>query len=142
MMTWVTDGTGTHWVEVPPKKQRKSPRALRFAALKVGDQLILKPRSWWDRKIPIGYVVTDMWFDPVAGQHDEVAGRMVALRRIDGAGELRGSKAAHTLRGLASQGYHYAGQDIIGQRQAAAASPSVVHISRGRRRCNSVVRPL
>jgi len=134
-MTWITDNTGTYWHEIPPRKRRKPARALRFAEIKVGDQLVLKPSKSWHRKIPQYFVVTDLWFDPVAGQRDEVSGHMVAIRVIRHDGEVHGSKRPHTRRGLASQQYHYAGIDYIAQCKALVASIDngvVVGIGRGK----------
>jgi hypothetical protein len=100
-MTIIHDGTNPpRWVEIPLPKRRKSPRALRFANLAVGDQLM---KGWtskgWrggvdDMKKPAielsknvwYYLVTDLWFDPVAGQDNDVAGRMVAIVHIDDCG--------------------------------------------------------
>lgn len=50
-------------------------------------------------------VVSDRWFDPVAGQHDRWAGEMAGLRLLTSRG-LGPNKTPHTLRGLAQQGYH------------------------------------
>jgi len=120
-----------------PRKRRKSPRALRFADLKVGDQLLKvysdpidteQKRTWY-------YLVTDLWFDPVAGQEDETAGRMVGIAHIDPrTGEPRSRKEATTLRGLASQGYRYSDLDFMTLRKttiAAAIEGKVVGIGRG-----------
>lgn len=111
-MTWITDNNGRRWVEIPKKQRRASPRALRFADVKVGDQIMLTPRSWHYRKFKIYYVVTDLWFDPVAGQNDPLKGAMVGYAQIRGDGELT-RKSATTLRGLASQGFEYADMDYI-----------------------------
>ena len=135
-MTWITDNTGRRWVDVPERKRRKPGRALRFADLKVGDQLrrdyahILAS----GRTVRWYYLVTDLWFDPVAGQDDEVAGRMVGIAHIDGRGDTN-RKETHTLRGLASQGFHYAELDYIALAKAAIAGIAegkVVGIGRGR----------
>jgi hypothetical protein len=137
-MTLITDGTGTHWVEIPPRKRRPPSRAVRFADVKVGDQLA---RTWpnymnhGDGVVVWHYVVTDLWFDPVAGQRDETAGRMVAIQRIDWrTGNLVDRKEGHTLRGLASQGFRYAGLDYMSQVKAvlaAKAAGDVVGIGMG-----------
>jgi hypothetical protein len=112
-MTWIVDGNGTRWVEVPQRKRRKSPRALRFANIKVGDQLMLKPKPNWHRGIPHYIIVTDLWFDPVAGQEDPVAGQMVGYSQITMSGDVRPRKSSTTIRGLASQQYVYADIDYI-----------------------------
>lgn len=134
MGTWITDDNGTRWVELPERKSRKSPRALRFADLKVGDQLFWTRYHWPDSA---GYyLVTDLWFDPVAGQDDETAGRMVAIVRLGHDGEPRGHKERHTLRGLASQGFQYADRDYIAfckARKAGMEAGDVVGIGAGRR---------
>lgn len=112
-MTWITDNSGTRWVEPIPRKRRKPARALRFADLEVGQQLMRRPKADWYRKIPQYYLVTDRWFDPVAGQTDPVAGQMVALCIIKSDGETSGRKSGTTLRGLASQQYEYADMDYL-----------------------------
>lgn len=135
-MTWITDDTGTRWVEYPKRKRRKSPRALRFAEVKVGDQVMLEPNGHWYRKIPQYFIVTDLWFDPVAGEENETAGRMVAYRAIGEDGEPCGRKRGTTLRGLASQQFQYADIDYIAHCKARAevmGKGKVVGIGRGRR---------
>lgn len=95
---------------------------MRFSDLKVGDQLVLNPRADWHRGIPEFWIVTDLWFDPVNGQYKEASGRMAAIQRIRGDGELFGNKRAHSLRGLASQGYKFAEKDVIAERKACMAA--------------------
>lgn len=148
MITRITDGSGTRWVEIPPRKRRASPRALRFAGLQVGDQLMQTHtlRAWRGGKDDFSkpapelsqtkwyYLVTDLWIDPVSGQDDPVAGQMAAIVRIDEDGYPHGRKWPHTLRGLASQGFHYADRDYIAfcrQREAATEAGSVVGIGLG-----------
>lgn len=135
-MTIITDENGTRWVEIPARKRRKSPRALRFAEIKVGDQLTRK----WPNHLSAGmvawyYLVTDVWFDPVAGQMDEIAGRMVGIQHIDcRSGDLQGRKQPHTIRGLASQGFQYAEIDYMAHVKAtnqATAEGAVIGIGRG-----------
>ncbi len=133
-MTWITDNTGTRWVEMKERPRRKSPRALRFADLKVGDQLVLSPAEHWYPRVPMYFVVTDLWFDPVAGEQDDTAGRMVAIKHVGRDGEPTDGKRPHTLRGLASQGYHYAEIDWIAQGKAAVEAyreGKVIGIGRG-----------
>lgn len=121
-MTWVTDDTGTRWVEYAPRPRRKSARALRFGPIKVGDQVMRR----WGNLISPGssvwhYIVSDLWFDPVAGQRDDTAGRMVALQRINPrTGEIETRKEPHTIRGLASQGFQFSGRDYIAETKARA----------------------
>jgi hypothetical protein len=129
-MTWITDDTGRRWVEMKPRERRRSPRALRFAGLKVGDQL---QRAWASALNPgqvvVYYVVTDLWFDPVAGQYDDTAGRMVAIQRIcPREGEPYMRKEAHTLRGLASQGFGYCPIDYMAHVKAANAAAALGQI--------------
>jgi len=136
LMTWITDDSGTRWVDVPQPKRRKPGRILRFANIKVGDQLVLKPKANWYLGLPIHSIVTDLWDDPVDGQHDPIKGKFVGLRQIDGDGELRHRKSKIKLRGLASQGYEYAEIDFIAQRKAAVAGVqdgSVIGIGAGER---------
>ena len=123
-MTWITDGWGTRWVPMQPRKRRKPGRALRFAELKAGDILIHRSKSKVihnPRKSNavfanddyreviehhLGFAVAeDRWFDPVAGQDDEVAGQMVGVRPFHQFGPGN-HKRTHTLRGLAQNGYH------------------------------------
>lgn len=129
-MTWVTDHTGTRWVEPVPRKRRKASRAVRFADLAPGDVLI--HRSKWKHEIydrttrdlsiandnarteqgqVIGFAFCEhRWFDPVRGERDDTAGQMAAVRAITGSG--RGpSLYPHTLRGLAQNGYWPATSD-------------------------------
>ena len=131
-MTWVTDDAGTRWVELPQRKRRKSPRAVRFAAIKVGDQLMRRWKTYDGKTTVWYYVVTDLWFDPVAGQRDETAGRMVAIRSIDSrTGEPRSHKERHTVRGLALQGFVYSEIDfpaLMKARNEAAAQGVVIGI--------------
>lgn len=123
----VTDATGSRLVEQRPRKRRKPARPLRFADLRPGAILIHhhKARSVVYPKHPAGLliandaeklverqlygvaVVEDRWFDPCAGQDDPIAGEMASVRAITAGGPV-GSKWPHTLRGLASNGYHYA----------------------------------
>jgi hypothetical protein len=131
-MTIVVDGSGTRWVEVPRTKRRRAPRALRFAEIKVGDQLVCRRKARWEtyekrpiqtanidplmrkhEKETITYaIVTDLWFDPVAGEEDPISGQMVAIRYLRD-GEPVGNKWSHTRRGLATNSYHYADFDVI-----------------------------
>lgn len=108
-------------IELPPQP-RKPSRAVRFADIKVGDQLMRRYTTMamrGDRLMTFYYAVTDLWFDPVAGCHDEIAGQMVAIRQISPrTGELEGRKWAHTRRGLASNGYHYADCDFMARTRA------------------------
>lgn len=122
-MTWITDGSGTRWVPVPPRKRRRSPRALRFANLREGEVLIHRHKWRVERHDParlmlandnsrtetgtsISFAIAErLWFDPVAGEDDPVAGQMVGVRALTSHGPAR-SMRSHTLRGLASNGYH------------------------------------
>ena len=112
-MTWITDSSGTKWGEPIRRKRRKSPRALRFKALAVGDQSMLKPRqhSIWGQTIY--YLVTDLWFDPVRGYDDAVKGLMVGFQQIGLDGIPWNSKSSTPIRGLASQQYAYADINYI-----------------------------
>jgi hypothetical protein len=103
----------TRWIDCTDiKSPRKSPRALRFSKLKVGDQLVLHPSKNWYRGIPQYAVVTDMWVDPVAGQDDKLKGSMVGYAHVKSDGSI-GHKTSTTIRGLASQRYQYADIDYI-----------------------------
>lgn len=145
-MTWITDGSGTRWVELPARKRRKSPRAIRFANIKVGDQVMrtYTSRGWRggidDTSAPPTelsqttwyYIVTDLWFDPVAGQDNRVAGEKVAIARIQPDGQIYPRKEPHTKRGLASQGFHYADHDFIAFVKQRQEAENVVGIGFGR----------
>lgn len=150
-MTWITDGTGTYWVEPPLKVRRRAPRALRFADLRPGAILIHRSKSVMThfeerdrfqakgRDLPfanddakevttvtptVGLALcTDRWFDPVAGQEDRLKGEMAGIRMISNHG-LVGSKWPHTLRGLASQGYHWASDEQADRVRAFIAERS------------------
>lgn len=121
------------WIDVTRQKpQRRSPRALRFANLKVGDQIMRKPQDGWYRKIPTYFVVTDLWYDPVEGQDDPLRGRMVGYAQIGQDGRI-GRKQSTTIRGLASQQFVYADIDyaaLVATKNAAMAeSDGVVPIN-------------
>ena len=112
-MTWVTDGSGTKWVEFRRRKRRKPGRALKFGNVQVGDQLVRahsRPASISPRyNMPVHYLVTDRWFDPVKGEDDPIKGQMVGLAQIDERG-VPGTRSARTVRGLGRQTYEYAGR--------------------------------
>lgn len=134
-MTTIYTDSGVYESSAEPRKRRAPARALRFAEIKIGDQLVLthcgSGGSMW---LSYYYLVTDLWFDPVAGQHDHVAGQMVAVAQLLLDGSWR-RKRQHTKRGLASQGYRYADVDFIAQAKAtieAMKSGEVVGIGRGR----------
>jgi hypothetical protein len=125
-VTWITDGPGTRWVPHEPRKRRKPGRALRFADLKPGDVLIHRAKWKHEVHVPptlethtlandnrrvetgvaVGFALCEArWFDPVAGESDPIAGEMVAVRALTDRGAAP-SLWRHTLRGLASNGYH------------------------------------
>ena len=148
-MTWIFNGGGPRWVELDVPKRRKSPRAVRFAGIKVGDQVMQThtTKGWRggidDKSAPPTelsqttwyYIATDLWFDPVAGQENHVAGEKVAIARIKPDGSVCPHKEPHTKRGLASQGFHYADRDYIAECKtvvAAVKEGSVVGIGMGR----------
>lgn len=119
------NGGTPYFVKQGPRKQRASPRALRFANLRVGDVLMRKVH-WTETRAAPGQTIMPVansnhieeiktaqgfaicehrWTDPVRGEHDPVAGQLVAVRWITARG-LAPSLTPHTIRGLASQGYH------------------------------------
>lgn len=130
-MTWITDQDGRRWVDQPVRKRRKSPRAMRFAYLKVGDVLTHSSKcvsmryertdrpegvifanddhtEVYTTQFAVGFAICeDRWFDPVAGQDDPVKGEMASVRPLSATGRSP-YKQGHTLRGLASQGFNYA----------------------------------
>lgn len=151
VMTWITDNRGTRWVETTPRKRRKPPRAIRFANIQVGEQLmkVWKSKGWRGGKDnpsapPVDlsqsteyYIVTDLWFDPVAGQDDPLKGAMVGIARIQPNGSIAKRKEPHTKRGLASQQFHYADTDYIefcARRKTAMKDGKVVGIGAGKSR--------
>jgi hypothetical protein len=108
--TRITDKNGTRWVKYTPRPRRKPARAVRFAEVAVGDELVcVRGASEVRLDQMTRYVVTDLWFDPVAGERDETAGMMVAIKQMRN-GQSVGSKWPHTRRGLAMQGFHYAAE--------------------------------
>lgn len=112
-----------YFVEQRPPKQRAKPRALRFHDVNVGE--VVRHQGLWQRDyddpaalesandnrrtqrgLAHGFAIVEhRWFDPVAGDRDPIAGQLVAVRRISWRG-LDGGLTKHTIRGLASQGYH------------------------------------
>lgn len=144
-MTWIYGLDGSvSWVVYPPRKRRKSPRAVRFADIKVGDQLVryypvkeCRTNADGERVVVTvsqqtwHYLVTDLWFDPVAGQDNHVAGEKVAIAQIKSDGQVLQRKEPHTKRGLASQGFHYAGRDFIALARQRLDAENVVGIGLG-----------
>lgn len=146
----ITDNTGTRWVDTPPRKRRKPARALRFGEIKVGDQLmrVYTTKGWRGGKDDMNgpaielskdtwyYIVTDLWFDPVAGQRDPEAGNMVGIQHLDRVtAKPIGRKEARSRRGLASNGFTYADRDFVAfcaQRNEAMQTGNIVGIGRGR----------
>lgn len=124
-MTWVTDNNGTRWVEPQPRKRRRGARNIRFRDLQPGTVLIGQHKSISYVTVPVKpgtandnaferikitsqiVLCEDRWFDPVAGQNDDLAGQMASIRYIFWNG-IHGAKRAHTLRGLSQAGYRYA----------------------------------
>lgn len=105
------DGTVTVKDNPPPKPPRK-PANRRFADVAVGDYLIKERKYRLGERLvrSMEYsIVTDLWFDPVKGEEDRQKGDMVAIATIT-RGRTFG-KQAHTLRGLASNGWKYFGGD-------------------------------
>ena len=141
-MTWITDHTGTRWVEPKPRKRRAKPVQGRFSQLSVGDQLEerhpsrTRLREQFKREAPRSfYVVTDLWFDPVKGQDAEYSGQMVGYRGLNADGEPVGRKRSTNRHGLATQGFHIADFDYIAQCRArveAANDGKVVGIGFGK----------
>jgi len=110
----------------------------RFDDIKVGDQLVARRRAEPARGLPcLHYLVTDLWYDPVRGQQRRSSGEMVAIQTIWWDGTLRGSKYAHTIRGLAQAGLQFADTDFQGNAQAlteALHDGSVISLGAARRR--------
>lgn len=135
-----------------PQKRRRGRG--RFADIKVGDQLQQRSIGRWDTMLhderaandagwqrherDYGYIyaqVTDLWFDPVAGEDDPIRGEMVGIVHLH-QGQPRGGKRAHTIRGLASNGWQYAERDEIEhwqQVREGVRDGTVVGIGAGRR---------
>jgi hypothetical protein len=142
-MTWIIDDQGKRWVAIAKRKRRKACPPKRFKDINVGDQLMCSSvfpgygadGEFHDTKVTEHWVVTDIWFDPVAGQDDKWKGHMVAIQQIGADGELHSWKRAHTMRGLASNGYQYANIDYIAHCKARAGgleSGKVLGIGMGR----------
>ncbi len=134
-MTTIHDENGTRQVHIPRREKRKR-GAGRFAEVKVGDQLMQRVISRWstyatdpsaandpamvDHEKDCGFayaIVTDLWFDPVKGEEDPIAGQMVAIRHLRQGRPIM-SKRPHTIRGLASNGWQYADRDEIAHWEA------------------------
>lgn len=147
-MTWITDDSGRRWVALPVRKRRASPKGRRFADVRVGDWL--EGGEWGrvdvdynGRKIPkMFFLVTDHWFDPVAGQEDAEKGALFAIARLTGLDNETGEpcycrKSSFTRYGLASQGYHYSSiHDPVALLKATfegVQAGSVVSIGSGKR---------
>lgn len=129
-----SDGGHAYFVKAQPRKRRGAPRALRFADLKPGAVLLQRNKSTtsWHVKPTAGFeplndnqrveirhqarfwICEFRWFDPVKGQIDLVAGEMAGVCPISNSGKHT-SASAHTLRGLASQGFNYATSDQTDQ---------------------------
>lgn len=134
-MTWVTDNTGTRWIEPPERKRRAKATKGRFSDIAVGDQL--EERHWSRERLrqqlkrdapPTFYIVTDLWFDPVRGQANEWSGQMVGYQRLGSNGEPIGKKLGNSRHGLASLGFHKAEIDYVGQRRATVAAVADVNV--------------
>lgn len=123
--TLVTDAMGSRFVERAQRKRRRAPRALRFEQLKVGAVLLKRTKNrsiHYDppfmeaiandngrEEIAIRNefaIVEDRWFDPCQGQFDRLKGEMASVRPVGPNGAWQ-TKLAHTLRGLASQGFDH-----------------------------------
>ena len=76
----------------------------------------------------IYYIVTDLWFDPVIGQSDPIAGQMVGYSMIMSDGSIHKCKSSTTIRGLASQQFHYSDIDFIALAKTRAGVANVVGI--------------
>jgi len=134
--TLIHDGAASYFVKVQPRKRRRKPRALRFAAVKVGDVLVHRGKSVSAiyPKPPAGvsiandveptvkttpyasfWIVTHRWFDPCHGWDDPTAGEMVGAMPVNQNGIYHGRPYPWTLRGLAKQGYHYATEEQAGR---------------------------
>lgn len=110
--------------------------ARRFEGIRVGDQLLQRGSvGAFNRLYPdIYWIVTDLWFDPVRGQHKRANGEMVAVQQIGPDGKGRGRKTPHTIRGLAANGFERATMDyadFCAQREAARQEGTVVNIRFG-----------
>lgn len=155
-MTWIIDESGRRWVDPPPPRVKRKRGRGRFSEIKVGDQIMQRIISRWDTygKPPPGVandpapvrhekdhgyayaIVTDIWFDPVAGQSDPLKGEMIGIQPLR-QGIPIGDKRAHTIRGLASNKWEYADRDEIAHWEAVRSgvdAGTVVGIGRGRRR--------
>lgn len=127
------------------QRRRKPPRAVRFADIKIGDQLVKRSVHKWTTLLPGAanwsersreevehHIVTDLWFDPVAGQKNPCAGEMVGIAMIRQDGSIWGRKYAHSKLGLASQGFKYDKTDYIALCRARMECENVVGIQYGK----------
>lgn len=89
----------------------------RFEALAVGDQL--EQRTLYGGHHLSYWLVTDLWFDPVRGQHRPYSGQMAGVAHIRPDGELS-PKWGHSRHALATLGYHYAKIDYLALAKARA----------------------
>lgn len=125
-----TDGTPSFVQRSPVVEAKIQTVKRRFDGIKPGDQLEQSRygKSYW--------IVTDTWFDPVKGQNNPQQGDMVAIQQINhNTGNPRPSKTAHTIRGLASNGYTWASRDWMSffrSRLAAHQEGTVVGIGHAR----------
>lgn len=118
---------GWYWVgdKLVERARRKPARARRFGELQVGAVLIHRGKVISERRVQHPphvanddwrrdvqhyasfHLVVHRWFDPVAGQDDPIRGEMAGVVPINTMGQQKRA-TAHTLRGLAQQGYTYA----------------------------------
>jgi hypothetical protein len=134
MVALVYDERRRRWVEPRVAKQVSVRGRGRFSNVSVGDQIMRSNVSRRELRLQrkedgiatpgerqkcFEYaIVTDIWFDPVAGQHDRLKGEMVAIQPLLD-GRAHGAKRAHTVRGLATNKWQYA-------KRAKAASWEIV----------------
>lgn len=136
------------WIDVTRPRKTRKPGKRRFENIKVGD-FVMKDhisRGWRGGKddpskpaVDLSKtreyaLVTDLWFDPVRGEENPQHGEMVAITPIMYGKPFRG-KAAHSIRGLAANGYLYADRDPVAEYEAvveAAQDGKVVGIGMGR----------
>jgi len=100
-------------------------RAVRFANIAVGASWSASIGMTTNRshREHARYVVTDLWFDPVAGERDPIAGQMVAITQLRNASPS--ARSSRTRVVACHAGYHYA-DDYL----AAGARPMPMWRSR------------
>lgn len=135
---------GPTWTPITLRRSRRKPRTGgRFSEIAVGDSLLLVRIARWQEirdgaertaRYEIAYVVTDLWFDPVAGEENPWQGQMTAVAQVRPDGSL-GRKTRYSRHALAAVGFQKTDADHVGlakARHEGAKAGKVVGIGRAR----------